>query len=112
MMGKKNALDRVPKQGGDVSGWVEYSSEAVLAALGRTWKRIDSICAISGGKQITLTKNQERLLGLLKEAPRGIQEIMSALKVTKPGAHFVLKPLLEAGVVKRTGGHKAGKYSI
>jgi len=106
------ALDRVPKQGGDVSGWVEYSSEAVLEALGRTWKRIDSIRAISGGKQISLTKNQERLLGLLKEAPRGIQEIMSALKVTKPGAHFVLKPLLEAGVVKRTGGHKTGKYSI
>ncbi len=106
------ALDRVPKQGGDVSGWVEYSSEAVLEALGRTWKRIDSIRAISGGKQIALTKNQERLLALLKEAPRGIQEIMSALKVTKPGAHFVLKPLLDAGLVKRTGGHKTGKYSI
>ncbi|HNT98047.1 MAG TPA: Fic family protein [Elusimicrobiales bacterium] len=106
------ALDRVPKQGGDVSGWVEYSSEAVLEALGRTWKRIDSIRAISGGKRIALTKNQERLLALLKEAPRGIQEIMSALKVTKPGAHFVLKPLLDAGLVKRTGGHKTGKYSI
>ena len=99
-------------QGGDISGWVEYSSETVLEALERTWKRIDSIRALTGSKLISLTKNQERLLGLLKEAPRGIQEIMSTLKVTKPGAHFILRPLLDAGFVKRSGGHKTGKYGV
>lgn len=107
-----HALDRVEAQGCDMSGWVEYSSETVLEALERTWKRIDSIRATTGGKALSLTKKQERLLALLKEAPRGIQEIMSALKVTKPGAHFVLKPLLADGLVKRMGGHKTGKYSI
>jgi len=106
------ALNRVHAQGGDISGWVEYSSETVLAALERTWKRIDSIRAITCGKSISLTKNQERLLALLKEAPRGIQEIMYALKVTKPGAHFILKPLLNAGLITRTGGHKTGKYGV
>jgi len=106
------ALNRVQSQGGDISGWVEYSSETVLEALNRTWKRIDSIRALTGNKSISLTKNQERLLALLKEAPRGIQEIMSALKVTKPGAHFILKALLESGLIKRTGGHKTGKYSV
>lgn len=106
------ALNRVQAQGGDITGWVEYSAETVLVALERTWKRIDSIRAITGGKAISLTKNQERLLGLLKEAPRGIQEIISALKVTKPGAHFILKPLLNAGLIKRFGGHKTGKYSV
>lgn len=106
------ALDGVEAHGGDISGWVEYSAETAMEALERTWKRMDSIRAITGGKSISLTKNQERLLALLKEAPRGIQEIMSALKVTKPGAHFILKPLLEAGLVKRTGGHKTGKYSV
>ena len=106
------ALNRVQTQGGDISGWVEYSSETVLEALERTWKRIDSIRALTGSKLISLTKNQERLLGLLKEAPRGIQEIMSTLKVTKPGAHFILRPLLDAGFVKRSGGHKTGKYGV
>lgn len=105
------ALDHVEAHGGDISGWVEYSSETVFEALERTWKRIDSIRAITGGKVLSLTKNQERLLALLKEAPRGIQEIMSALKVTKPGAYFVIKPLLADGLIKRTGGHKTGKYS-
>jgi Fic family protein len=106
------ALDRVEAHGGDISGWVEYSAETVLETFERTWKRIDSIRAITRGESISLTKNQERLLALLKEAPRGIQEIMAALKVTKPGAHFILKPLLEAGLIKRSGGHKTGKYSI
>jgi len=106
------ALNRVQKEGGDVSGWVEYSAETVLEALERTWKRIDSIRAIAGGKAVSLTRNQERLLALLKEAPRGIQEIMSVLKVTKPGAHFILKPLLDAGLVKRIGGHKTGRYTV
>lgn len=106
------ALNRVQTQSGDISGWVEYSSETVLEALERTWKRIDSIRALTGNKAISLTKNRERLLGLLKEAPHGIQEIMSALKVTKPGAHFILKPLLDAGLVKRSGGHKTGKYGV
>ena len=106
------ALDRVEAHGGEISGWVEYSAETVLETLERTWKRIDSIRAITRGESISLTKNQERLLALLKEAPRGIQEIMAALKVTKPGAHFILKPLLEAGLIKRSGGHKTGKYSI
>ena len=106
------ALNRVQARGGDVSGWVEYSAETVLEALNRTWRRIDSIRTLTGNKAISLTKNQERFLGLLKEAPRGIQEIMSALKVTKPGAHFILKPLLDAGLVKRSGGHKTGKYMV
>ncbi len=106
------ALNRVQSEGGDISGWVEYSAETVLEALNRTWKRIDSIRALTGNKSISLTKNQERLLALLKEAPRGIQEIMSVLKVTKPGAHFILKPLLEAGLLKRFGGHKTGKYKL
>ncbi len=106
------ALNRVQTQGGDISGWVEYSAETVLETLERTWKRIDSIRALTGNKAVSLTKNQERLLGLLKVAPRGIQEIMSVLKVTKPGAHFILKPLLDAGFVKRSGGHKTGKYEV
>ena len=106
------ALNRVQSEGGDISGWVEYSAETVLEALNRTWKSIDSIRVLTGGKSISLTKNQERLLALLKEAPRGIQQIMAALKVTKPGAHFILKPLLTAALVKRSGGHKTGKYSV
>lgn len=106
------ALHRVQVEGQDMSGWVEYIAETINEALHRTWKRIESIRALSKGQAITLTPKQERLLILLREAPRGIQEILELLQVTKPGAHYVLKPLLTAGLVKRVGGHKTGKYVV
>jgi Fic family protein len=104
------ALHRVQVEGQDISGWVEYVAECVNEALGRTWKRIEAIRATTAGKPLTLTPKQERLLALLRDTPRGIQEILTLLKLTKPGAHYVLKPLLEAGLIRRTGGYRTGKY--
>ncbi|MCX5787815.1 MAG: Fic family protein [Elusimicrobia bacterium] len=106
------ALHRVQAEGQGLSGWVEYIAEAVNEALHRTWKRIQTVSASAKDKSLTLTPRQERLITLLQTAPLGIQEIRVALKVTKPGAHFILKPLLAAGLVKRVGGHKTGKYVI
>jgi len=106
------ALHRVQVEGQDISGWVEYVAECVNEALQRTWKRIEVVRAKTPGKALTLTPKQERLLVLLRDTPRSIQEILTLLKITKPGAHYVLKPLLAAGLIKRTGGYKTGKYQI
>jgi Fic family protein len=106
------ALHRVQIEGQELSGWVEYIAEAINEALGRTWKRIQAVSASTKDKPLTLTPKQEKLLSLLRTSPLGIQEIQDVLKVTKPGAHFILKPLLEAGLVKREGGHKTGKYAL
>jgi len=105
------ALHRVQVEGQDISGWVEYVAEVVNEALSRTWNRIEVVRASDKGKPLTLTPKQERLLVLLRDEPRGISEIQDLLKVTKPGAHYLLKPLLGAGLIKRAGGHKTGKYS-
>lgn len=83
-----------------------------VRSLNRTWKRIEVVRASTKGKSLTLTPKQERLLALLRRVPLGILEIQKALGVTKPGAHHILKPLLGAGLVKREGGHKTGKYRI
>ena len=106
------ALHRVQTAGQELSGWVEYIAESISEALNRTWKRIQAVSVSAKDKTLTLTPKQERLLSLLRASPLGIQEIQGALKVTKPGAHFILKPLLGAGLVKRGGGHKTGKYSL
>ncbi|MFA6583251.1 MAG: Fic family protein [Elusimicrobiaceae bacterium] len=106
------ALHRVQVEGQDVSGWVEYVAETVNETLRRTWQRIETVRAADKGMHLILTPKQERLLVLLRDTPRGIQEIQDLLKVTKPGAHYVLKPLLEAGLIKRTGSHKTGKYTV
>lgn len=106
------AFHRAQTQGHDLSGWVEFIAEAVNEALRRAWSRIEAVSASAKGKQITLTPKQEKLMALLRQAPLGIQEIQTELKVTKPGAHHILKPLLNAGLIKREGGHKTGKYRI
>ncbi len=107
------ALYRVQSQQADLTGWIEYVCESVEETLERVWQRI---VAIRSGKEgedrIVLTPKQEVLVKLLKENALSIRDIQEALKVTKPGAHFVLKPLIEAGIVKREGGYKSGKYSL
>ncbi|MBI4055556.1 MAG: Fic family protein [Elusimicrobia bacterium] len=106
------AFHRAQTQGHDLSGWVEFIAEAVNEALRQAWSRIEAVSASVKGKQITLTPKQEKLMALLRQAPLGIQEIQTELKVTKPGAHHILKPLLNADLIKREGGHKTGKYRI
>jgi Fic family protein len=110
--GYYRALDRAQTQGNDLTGWVEYIAEAIDEALERTWKRIQSVNLSGSGPQLTLTPKQEKLLSLLRGSPLGIHEIQSALAVTKPGAHHILKPLLAAGLISRTAGHKTGRYQL
>lgn len=110
--GYYRALDRVQRQSQDLTGWIEYIAETVNEALRRVWKRIETIKSSSKGEPLTLTPKQEKILNLLRQSPLGIAEIQKALHVTKPGAHHILKALLLAGLVKRVGGHKTGKYRL
>jgi Fic family protein len=96
----------------DLTGWIEFVGEALATALERTWKRVEALEAGKKRKPLTLTPNQERLIAILRQKPMGIAEIQRALKVTKPGAHYLLKPLLQAKWIQREGGHKTGVYRI
>lgn len=107
------ALDDVRRQEGNLTGWLEFMGEVIELALERTWGRIESIRVLYKMKKpITLTPKQEKLLSLLQNNSMGISDIQSELKVSKPGAHFLLKPLIKNGLVKRVGGHKTGKYVL
>lgn len=106
------ALQRVRDEDGDMTGWLEFIAEATREALERAWKRLEAVGAGRKSAQIILTPKQEKLLALLREGPLGVKEIQRNLKVTKPGAHHILKPLLKAGLIQRQGGHKTGKYSL
>jgi len=60
-----------------------------------------------------LRPKQEQLLQLLRDrkslAPR---EIWEALAISKQGALDLLRPLIEAGLVKRIGTQKTGRYVL
>lgn len=105
-------LQRVQVEGHDLGGWIEFMAEAVLETLERVEKRIQAFGPLVH-KPISLTVRQEKLLQILRE--RGvlsIREIARGLRVTAPGAHYVLRPLLNAGIVERQGTHKKTEYVL
>ena len=87
-------------------------AEAVLETLERVQKRVSAL-GLAGKEPLSLTPRQEKLLRLLRErGPLAIRDVARALRVTPPGAHYVLKPLLRGGVVKTLGSHKTTRYLL
>jgi Fic family protein len=107
------SLAAVPQTGGDLTAWLEYTTEGVRRTLERVWLRVQQFTAKSGTKKTVLRPRQEQLLHLLRErngmAPG---EIWTALGVTKQGAAHILAPLLKAKLVKRIGTRKSGRYVL
>ncbi len=107
------ALDAVRRQGGDLTGWLEYTGEVLHLTLERVWVRVQRLMAGTGPKKIVLRRRQEQLLQILKDR-RSLtpQEIRKALGVSKQGAMDLLNPLLDAGLVRRVGTRKSGRYLL
>ena len=104
-------LDGVRRAGGDLTAWLEYAAEGLKRTLDDVWKRVQALIAQSRDKKIFLQPKQETLLRLLEDqgglTPR---EIWEALGMTRQGAAKLIKPLMEAGLMRRVGGKKTGKY--
>lgn len=107
------ALDQVRQQGGDLTGWLEYSAEGLHLTLEKVWLRVQRLVAKGGAKRIVLRPKQEQLLHLLRDrkslTPR---EIWEGIGVSKQGAMDLLNPLIEAGLVRRIGTKKSGRYVL
>jgi Fic family protein len=107
------ALEKVRREGGDLTSWLEYSAEGLLLTLERVWTRIQKLTAHAGKAKLVLRPKQEQLLHLLREhkamAPR---EIWDGVGISKQGALDLLRPLIKAGLIKRIGTKKAGRYVL
>ncbi|MDP3722068.1 MAG: Fic family protein [Candidatus Omnitrophota bacterium] len=107
------ALQAVREQEGELSGWLEYVAEGIHRTLDRVWLRIERLKATRRGAPLVLRPKQERLLQLLRDhqsmTPR---EIWHTLNVSKQGAMDLLHPLLAAGLVRRMGTKKSGRYIL
>jgi Fic family protein len=108
-----SALDGVRREGEDLTQWLEYSAEGLLLTLERVWQRVQKFTAQTGPAKLVLRPRQEQLLQLLRDHKSMTpSEIWDALGVSRQGAMDLLKPLIEAGLVKRVGTKKAGKYIL
>lgn len=106
------ALQRVQVKGHDLGGWMEFIAESILETLERVRDRVQSL-GVKGETPLSLTLRQEKLLTLLRErGPSGIREISRSLRITSPGAHYALKPLLKQGIIQILGAHKNTRYAL
>jgi Fic family protein len=96
----------------DLSRWIEFMTEMLEITLGKTWERIEELKSGKTAEKINLTVRQEKLLKLLRAGPIRPAELQKELEITKGGLHYLLKPLLCAGLVQREGGYKTGVYRI
>ncbi len=107
------ALQAVREQGNDLTSWLEYSAEGLEKTLESVWQRIQQLSATKGSAKLVLRPKQEQLLQLLRAhgslSPR---EVWNGLKVSKQGAMDLLRPLMKAGLVKRIGTLKNGRYVL
>jgi DNA-binding MarR family transcriptional regulator len=103
----------VQQQNGDLTNWIEYSAAGLRLTLERVWSRIQKLTARSGKTKLVLRPKQEQLLHLLREhkalTPR---EIWDGIGVSKQGALDLLRPLIKAGLVRRIGTKKSGRYVL
>ena len=107
------ALQTVRKQGGDLTSWLEYTAEALYLTLEKVWTRIQHLSAEVGRKKIVLRPKQEQLLRLLRDRKSLTpKEIRDGIGVSKQGAMDLLNPLLAAGLVRRIGTRKSGRYIL
>jgi Fic family protein len=108
-----DALDKVRREGEDLTQWLEYSAEGVLQTLERVWMRVQKFTAQSGRKKLVLRPKQEQLLQLLRDhKSMSPSEIWAALAISKQGTLDLLRPLIKAGLVKRVGTKKSGRYHL
>lgn len=107
------ALQAVREHGEDLTSWLEYCAEGLQQTLERVWQRIQQLSAGAGRSKIVLRPKQEQLLQLLRTrgslSPR---EVWDGLGVSKQGAMGLLGPLLKAGLIKRVGTLKHGRYVL
>jgi Fic family protein len=106
------ALEGVHQAGEDVTSWLEYTAEGLQQTLERAWRRIQEI-PMTGRTKLVLRPKQEKLLHLLRTSGSlAPQEIWDALGVSKQGAMDLLRPLMKAGLIKRIGTLKNGRYVL
>ena len=106
-------LANVQQQGANLTSWIDYCAEGLQQTLEHVWQRMRKISAASGSERLILRPKQEQLLNLLRTlGPLSPREIWEHLDVSKQGALDMLRPMIEAGMIKRVGTIKSGKYLL
>ena len=107
------ALQQVRSEGEDLTSWLEYSAEGLHQTLERVWTRIQKFSGAKSRAKLVLRPKQEQLLQMLRtQGSMAPAEIWEGLKISKQGAIDLIRPLMKAGLIKRVGTLKHGRYVL
>src|SRR5437879_4147941 len=107
------ALQAVRRQDDNLTAWLEHTAECLQHTLEKVWVRVQRLSARSGREKLVLRPKQEQLLQMLRDRKSMTpSEIWSALGVSKQGAMDLLRPLMKAGLIRREGTLKSGRYRL
>ncbi len=107
------ALDAVRDKGEDLTAWLDYCAEGLQQTLERVWERMGQFSLSAARERLVLRPRQEQLLKLLGQSGGMTPAVLwAALGVSKQGAMDLLRPLVKAGLVKRVGTLKNGRYVL
>jgi cell filamentation protein, protein adenylyltransferase len=107
------ALQTARGQGEVLTSWLEYSAEGLQQTLERVWARIQQFSSSKSRIRLVLRPKQEQLLQMLRtRGSLAPAEIWEGLNISKQGAMDLLRPLMRAGLIKRVGTLKHGRYVL
>ncbi len=106
------ALNKVHRDGEDLTHWLIYCAQGLRLTLESAWARIVTL-QVKSPRKLSLRPRQEQLLNLLRDhGSMAPSEIWKALGISRQGAMDLLNPLLEADLVEKTGSRKTGRYRL
>ncbi|MCX5750529.1 MAG: Fic family protein [Candidatus Saganbacteria bacterium] len=96
----------------NLTHWVEYVAEGIVATLGKTKKRIEEL-QVSSKCTLTLSPRQEELIKTLKDRPLiGVKELQKTMGLTRSRINQIIVPLIKNKLVTKEGQNKSTRYKL
>ncbi|MFH1684575.1 MAG: Fic family protein [Candidatus Margulisiibacteriota bacterium] len=96
----------------DLTLWIEYVAEGIVATLKDAKKRIEDL-QVSSTAKINISPRQEEVLRILRDNPTlSGAELIKKLKVTRARLNQIISPLVENRLVIKEGQSRATRYKL
>jgi len=114
------SLQTVSNNSGDLTSWLEYFTKGLAIELSKIKDKVEHISVDGkireklGGKPLMLTDRQLKLIEFIQENGYLQNQVFKSLfpMVSEDTILNELKPLIESGIIRKTGVTKGAKYVL
>lgn len=96
----------------DLTYWIEYVCQGIVNVLKDVKDRIEKL-NISSISKLSLSRRQEEIIKLLRNySTLSVSDLKKPLKLTRARINQIITPLINNGIIKKTGLSRATKYYL